>query len=739
MISAVIVNYRCHESTLRAVASVLADMAEAEVIVVDNSESAAEIAALERALPSGVKLIVSPHNIGFGRACNLALQQARSPWIFLLNPDAFVVPGCLPRLLIFLQNTPSAAAVAPVGCWDSACRWRLPPGQMPSPLAELILSLALRWPSLGKYVGHRFRRWALSCLNGKTAIRQKMLSGGHVLLRRHALEAAGGLFDPAFFMYYEDADLCRRLRRAGFELYLLPTAAAVHAWRCEPAKGALSRLSRRYYFYKHFARSPWPGLRRRLERRRPAWRLPDCESLGEVADPVEFTVPREWRAGWVLEISPHPLFVPAAYRSGEGSTCRIPPEVWTLLGKGDYWARLQPKDRPLLSPESSKRFHWRIPGDCRPEPLQNDVLDLLVQTAQPLSTGQAAAGLSLPETAGPLADRFGLKHDPQKDLWLKIRQPKWQLRWARKDMQPGWMALFDIVFGYRMPVEFWAWKYADADPIGTAVFLNDRMVAFYGGIPRPVHYLGQPVKAVQIGDVMVHPSERGALTKKSPFQMAAATYLELCIGYGRPYLLGFGFPEEKAMHLGQRLGLYEAVDRMVEIAWPAARGLPDWRVYARPVSDDAADEVDRLWAVMAAAMQNSIVGVRDWTFISYRYLRHPTVRYTVLLVRNRHDRAALGLVVLRDRQEQGVELIDLLGPPERFESLLSVARRFAGISGRERLFGWITASHAHYLTGSDSQITPLNVRVPANVWSPGPTTDEVRDRWWLMGGDTDFR
>ncbi len=57
-----------------------------------------------------------------------------------------------------------------------------------------------------------------------------------MLLRRSSIDALGEFFDPAFFMYYEDTDLCRRLTKAGFELMLDPAAKVVHQWRHDPAK-----------------------------------------------------------------------------------------------------------------------------------------------------------------------------------------------------------------------------------------------------------------------------------------------------------------------------------------------------------------------------------------------------------------------------------------------------------------------------------------------------------------------
>nr|WP_295781843.1 glycosyltransferase family 2 protein [Rhodoferax sp.] len=358
MITTIVVNYKSHQLTLRAVQSVLADMPDGQVIVVDNSEDTQEVVSLEAGLPRGVDLYVSPQNVGFGRACNLALEGAKHEWIFLLNPDASVVPGCMEKLRLFLVLTPSAGAVSPLSYWDHACTWYLPPGQMPSPAIDFFVNLAMRFPRLGVKASVCFRAWALRCLRSATAKKLNMLSGGHVLLRRSAIAAARGLFDDKIFMYFEDTDLCRRLKKAGYGLYFLPTAQAIHSWQCQPGKAHLSEASHRYYLQKHFPKSRWHVAQRFLERRFPM-RLASSVDLGVLTEPPKLDVPAELQAGWVLEGSPHPLMVPSAYLVGKGASATFSAEVWSFLGEGSYWIQLSP-DKDCISPKDILRFSFRI-------------------------------------------------------------------------------------------------------------------------------------------------------------------------------------------------------------------------------------------------------------------------------------------------------------------------------------------------------------------------------------------
>ena len=356
MVSVLIVNYFCHALTARAVASVLADDPDAQTIVVDNSDDPDESRALRGNLPDRVECLIAPGNLGFGRACDLALEHARGEWILLLNPDAFVLPGCLARLVGTLHRHPRAGAVSPVAQWDAAGSFLLPPGQMQTPAWEWLLSLGMRLPVLGRLLSKRFRAWALACLRAPRPVSQGMLSGGHILLRRQAVAAIGGLFDPGFFMYYEDTDLCRRLAAAGFDLLLDPCARVVHEWRNEPGKSRFVADSRRRYLDKHFPRTWLTDSRRlRMERflpQRPAFAITD---LGLCPSPPIFNLAFHQTGQWLLEISPCPLFVPAAYRTASVAPHSVPPNIWEFLGEGGYWARVTAPDGQELV------FSWEVP------------------------------------------------------------------------------------------------------------------------------------------------------------------------------------------------------------------------------------------------------------------------------------------------------------------------------------------------------------------------------------------
>jgi GT2 family glycosyltransferase len=131
---AIIVNYKAAGLTLQAVQSVKdsASLGPVQVVVVDNSEDKDEAERLRLNLPSGVVLRVSPENIGFGRACNLAFERFPGELILLLNPDARLFPGCLARLQKTLLSDKRVAAVGPRIFWDEGSKFCLPPSYPPN-------------------------------------------------------------------------------------------------------------------------------------------------------------------------------------------------------------------------------------------------------------------------------------------------------------------------------------------------------------------------------------------------------------------------------------------------------------------------------------------------------------------------------------------------------------------------------------------------------------------------------
>lgn len=202
---------------------------ELEVVVVDNASSDGSADAVEGRYP--IRVVRMQSNVGFGRANNAGLSHCNGRYILLLNPDVKLQPDCIAHLADFLLVRSEAGAVGPRllrtdGSLDRAARRSFP---TPEVALYRILGLSRLFPR-----SERFARYNLGYLREDQLHEMDSGTGACLLIRRAAIERVG-FFDPDFFMYGEDLDLCYRIKEGGWKIYYLPTAVAVHV------KGAASR------------------------------------------------------------------------------------------------------------------------------------------------------------------------------------------------------------------------------------------------------------------------------------------------------------------------------------------------------------------------------------------------------------------------------------------------------------------------------------------------------------------
>ncbi|MDE2260345.1 MAG: glycosyltransferase [Betaproteobacteria bacterium] len=339
-VSVIIVNHFSAPLVSRAVRSVLDQEVSCEVIVVDNSADENEARTLKAGLPDTVRVVVNAVNTGFARACNQAFASSSGEAVLLLNPDAYLLPGALAVLLAALRSEASTGAVGPKVFWDAGRQFLMPPSTFPS-LAGRFWNAASRCCSgVGGLHSRRFRAFALRYWQSDRPVSVPALSGGHVLLKRSALLAAGGLFDERFFLYWEDSDLMQRLRSAGYRLYMIPQALAVHEYTHSPEKDRLISAGWLAYEKKHFqpnGLARW--LRKLFPESRPAAPFP---LLKPCYGTVTFFIPPAWTHQWLLEVSPNPDFVPAIGQIGRGGQTALPAPLRERFSGGVYYARLTP-------------------------------------------------------------------------------------------------------------------------------------------------------------------------------------------------------------------------------------------------------------------------------------------------------------------------------------------------------------------------------------------------------------
>ena len=350
--TAILVNYFSSADTAGAVGSLLEDDPSIAVVVVDNSCCSVEANALVVALPSTVKILISSENLGFGRACNWAADECDSEFLFLVNPDARILPGCLEKLIEQLTLSNRLGAVAPMQYLDDTCQWMLPPSWFPTEIRAWVGEVALRDCNVARKLSRASRKEAVRYWTSTVPVHQRSLSGGMLMIRRSAFEASGVLFDPRFFMYFEDSDLCRRLRRLDSTLAMVPSARGVHRWRNQPHKDKMMADSAVLYFDKYANAN---------ER----WRTKSAELLGlkvlapllgeSVAFPTGGVdlVPGKY----LFELSPSPLMSPAIARIAEGDHFDFPVEVLGSFEGASLFARIGPLT-PALEEDNCRYFQF---------------------------------------------------------------------------------------------------------------------------------------------------------------------------------------------------------------------------------------------------------------------------------------------------------------------------------------------------------------------------------------------
>lgn len=201
------------------------------VLIIDNGSDDGTTSAIRRLLPHA-RIIERGDNGGFGKANNEAMAKVRTPFALLLNPDCDIKPDGLLTLMDTLWRYPSAGIVAPQS-------WR--ENQKPQKcFRRAFYDLCPRKP---------YQVADATCS-------AQWLNGCCLLLRTEAFRHIGG-FDERFFLFYEDDDLCLRMRKAGFECLFEPAANAWHVG------GASSAPSVRVSFVKafHYARSRHLAIR----------------------------------------------------------------------------------------------------------------------------------------------------------------------------------------------------------------------------------------------------------------------------------------------------------------------------------------------------------------------------------------------------------------------------------------------------------------------------------------------
>lgn len=314
--------------------------------------------------------------------------------------------------------------------------------------------------------------------------------------------------------------------------------------------------------------------------------------------------------------------------------------------------------------------------------------------------------------------------------------PRWTMHNARAAEDAELRDLFQAVFGHAMPHAQWDWKYQHTPLRGTLLRRGARAVAFFGGMPRRFVHQGQTHEAVQNGDVMVLPDERGVFSRQGALYQAAAHFFGQHVGPGHDYAFAFGFPSERHFRLGAKLGLYVEAGRMMELRWTPQPKQRHFGWHCAPLAQARWSDLDTLWRCMQQDWPDLYLPVRDAGRWHYRYLQHPDRPYELLILRQRWTGRPLAAVALREHPSH-CEWLDYVGPRVGIAMAAEAVREWSDAKGKP-VTALVSDSVAALFAAQAESMHPSQIQIPVNAPPGQQTPPPCAGRFWFMGGDTDF-
>ena len=256
-VSVVMVVYQTGPVLFDAIPQVLNEALVDEFVIVDNgstAEDAGRLRAMAEAEPR-LRLVQGHGNIGFARGCNLGVRTAKGRHLVILNPDAYLQPGCVAALIRGADGFASPCVVgACVLNTDGAEQRGARRGEVTPLSALLSFSHLTRLPLLRRFEIH---------LEDEVLpvgpVPAPTISGACLYMSRPDFQALGG-FDERYFLHVEDIDLCWRARRMGGSVVFQPRAKVVHEGstsRKHPVKIEYHKGRGLIRYFVKRAENPW--------------------------------------------------------------------------------------------------------------------------------------------------------------------------------------------------------------------------------------------------------------------------------------------------------------------------------------------------------------------------------------------------------------------------------------------------------------------------------------------------
>lgn len=250
-LSVIIVNYN-HKYFLKLAVEALEKSKTTfpfEIIVVDNhSHDEESLTFLRKAHhEKRITLIEAPQNIGFGRGNNLGAEAARGEYIFFHNPDVTVEEDSLQKMVDYLEKHPDVGILGPKLMYSSgkvqeSCRRHMS-------FFDLILNRTFlgRLPVFKK----RVQKYLMKDFDHTKTQEVDLITGAAIMMRRKIFDEIHG-FDKRYFLFMEDFDLCRMVKKAGYKVVYYPDAFVNH-YHKRLSQGSTIKLLSKKVFWLHLS------------------------------------------------------------------------------------------------------------------------------------------------------------------------------------------------------------------------------------------------------------------------------------------------------------------------------------------------------------------------------------------------------------------------------------------------------------------------------------------------------
>jgi GT2 family glycosyltransferase len=255
-VSVLIINYNSGKDICNCIDSLVAQTNDLnyEIIVVDNASTDLSVESIRKY--RNIKLITNDKNIGFGAANNIGLKHSSGEYVFLLNPDTVLLNNAAKIFFDFMENDENKNVACCGGrLFDENMGPSISYGSFPK--FKDIYRYIYRSEKLSDFANTLFNgNNTSSCTTGINTdpeiIRDvNYISGADLFLRKNVLEKVG-VFDEAFFMYFEETELCYRLKKNNYQIKYVPEARIIHFCGTNKLKAAFNETTERYWKNSEF-------------------------------------------------------------------------------------------------------------------------------------------------------------------------------------------------------------------------------------------------------------------------------------------------------------------------------------------------------------------------------------------------------------------------------------------------------------------------------------------------------